>query len=160
MKINGLGSPQPLDSNKKNNRNPDVSRAGSDSARQADYVELAKTVKPADYANYSNSTSKGSSEKATSPKRFQRIGLSIQTGYYDSEQVKERISDKIIISPEFENIVSAYKLSQSASNNVNDSFWVRQNKLAEVQKKINDGFYKTPDNFGKFADKIIDYFGI
>jgi anti-sigma28 factor (negative regulator of flagellin synthesis) len=35
---------------------------------------------------------------------------------------------------------------------------VRHEKIAEIKKKIAEGFYDRPDNFGLIADGIIDYY--
>jgi len=159
MKIDGLGSLQPVDpKNKNDNAAKTDKQTATDSF--ADLVELAATEGSVNSAGYTDIKPAGTDELKSSSARLDRISHYLQSGYYDRQNIRERLSEKVIVSTDFGGIVSEYKQAGNTGNITGDTVEVRHSKIAEVQKMIDEDFYNNPASFGMFDDRIIDYFGV
>ncbi len=80
-------------------------------------------------------------------------------GYYEIDEVRRLISEKIMGSAEFSDVITDYYKSRvsagDAVNSVSD-----EEKIAAIRKKTATGFYDDPANFGIIAEKLIKSFGL
>jgi len=72
----------------------------------------------------------------------------------------KQAGDKVEISSEAKKLQDSSNLNSIASKTIKDTPEVREDKIAEVRQKINDGFYDQSNVASVLADKLIKEFGI
>jgi hypothetical protein len=162
MKIEGLGAPQQPDPKGKKIKNIDRSdKAKTSLPQSADSIELKKEAKDASKISYKPNLAQAEQQApADTSKNLSELKQKSSEGYYDSREIREKTSDKLIASNELKDVVKDYHLSEEAKKILSQIPEIRHDRIADVNQKIASGFYDNPSNFGDFADKIISYFGI
>lgn len=80
-----------------------------------------------------------------------------EQGFYETEEVRQKTSDKIIESSEFKDIVAHWAVNHMSSDKkIEDED--SADKISRIRLKAAAGFYNDPANFGSFADKIMKHF--
>jgi hypothetical protein len=163
MKIEGMGAPQQPDPKGKKNRNIDRADKAKDALKQsADSIELKKEARETGKAAaYKPDVARTEQPTTTdSGKNLAELQRKSSDGYYDSREVREQTSDKLLASNDLKDVVNDYHLSEATKEIMAQIPEVRHDRIADVNQKIAAGYYDNPANFGDFADKIISYFGI
>jgi hypothetical protein len=111
-------------------------------------------------AGYAEELKKGRPVQSTPSQDVQEAKQRNEKGYYDTPEVKQATSEKLIDSNELKDIVQNYHESNLAKEIQSTPVEVRHDKVAEVRQKLSDGFYNDPSNYGLFVDKIIGHFGL
>jgi hypothetical protein len=155
MRIDGMGpigQPEPKD--KKNDKTPKTAntpldkvdiKSSDNKANDAGYGESLKSAIMAQVERFENST---------------QIRRKSSSGYYEDSEIMRSISDKLIDSNELSDVVKKYHQANKTKNIESSKSEIRQEKVDEVKKKIEQDFYNDPANFEAFAQKIINHFGL
>lgn len=161
MKINAFGpppQPDPKDDKRKVSKQPDKPvgklKPGSDT------IDLAKGNIQSKQTSYNSRTHKSNVSNGKIKKDIVGLRQKSSFGHYDSIEVINKTSEKIIDSEELKDVVKQYHLSSLGTEKSAKTAAVRHEKIAEVKARINEGFFDNSENFGAIADKIIDHFGI
>lgn len=72
----------------------------------------------------------------------------------------KQAGDKVEISPEAKKLQDTSNLNGVASKTIKDTPDVREDKIAEIRQKINEGFYDQSNVASTLADKLLKEFGI
>lgn len=161
MKIEGFGSPhqtEPKDKkvkeSEKSDRTSEVQKTVSDS------VELNKNRKQINNTGYSQKLAQQGASDIALKKDLSELKNKTSNGYYDKHEIRERTSDRLIDSKVLKDVVKQYHLSNTSKEMLSNNSNIRHEKVADTKQKVVQGFYNDPQNFGKFADKIINHFGL
>ena len=76
----------------------------------------------------------------------------------DAAPVKQ--GDKVEISSEARKLQDTTSVKAAASKSIQDTPEVREDKIAEVRQKIQEGFYDQANISTALADKLLKEFGI
>jgi hypothetical protein len=155
MRIDGLGpvgQPEPKD--KKNEKTPRPIEKPLDKVDinqqegmigKAGYGESLKNAIIAQVERFENST---------------QIRRKSTSGYYEESEILKTISDKLIDSKELKDIIKDYQQANKTRAIQSADPSIRLDKVAEVKKKMEEGYYNDPANFDSFAQKLINHFGL
>lgn len=160
MKIEGLGMPQQPDPKDKKIKDTEKTDTNDNQKTVSDSIELSKSNNQVKDAGYSSQISQAGTSDVTSKKDYTELKDKTSTGYYDSQEVREKTSDKLIDSEELKDVVKEYHLSNLSKEITSKSTSIRHDKVAVARDRISQGFYDNPDNYGEFADKMINHFGL
>ena len=161
MKIEGMGAPQQPDPKaKKLKANTKTDGTRDTSRPKADSVELNQKNKQLEKAIYSPELAKGGTSDLSTRKDVSELRDKTANGFYDNYETRARISDRLIESEELKGVVEEFHLSNLSKEILAKSSDIRHDKVADVKQKIAQGFYDNPQNYGGFADKIINHFGL
>lgn len=72
----------------------------------------------------------------------------------------KKTSDKVEISSEAKKLSQSNNISAAAAKSIKNAPEVRQDKLAEIREKIQEGFYNQKDLTTILADNILKEFGL
>ncbi|NLI15039.1 MAG: flagellar biosynthesis anti-sigma factor FlgM [candidate division Zixibacteria bacterium] len=155
MRIEGLGPiGQPGPKDKKNDKT-----AGPVNT-PIDKVDLSQKNKKTGEAGYGESLKKALAAQAGQLENSNQIRQRTASGYYEETEVLKTISDKLIDSGELKDVVKEYQQLSKLKSIQSTEKPIRQDKVAEARKKMENGYYNDPTNFDSFAQKIIDHFGL
>jgi len=161
MKIEGFGSlhqPDPKDKKQKVSGKQD--KTNEKQPHVSDSINLTNSKKRADDVVYSTEVQKSDGKDYSIKKDISEVKQKSSSGHYDNYEVKKKTSEKLIDSRELSNVVHEYHLSNVSKEILAKTPEIRHEKIAEVKKKIEQGLYNNPENFGIIADKMIKHFGI
>jgi anti-sigma28 factor (negative regulator of flagellin synthesis) len=160
MKIDAFGplqQPDPKEEKQKASQRDD--RDKSFPPNKFDSIKINKDIKEPSSPGYAGRTGKSNSMNR-SDKDIDDLKHKSASGYYDTYEIKDKTSEKLIDSQELEDVVEQYRLSSLSQEVASKKSVVRFEKIAEAKKKIADGFFNNPANFEAIADKILDHFKI
>lgn len=155
MRIEGLGpigQPDPKD--KKNEK------AAKPTSTPLDKVDIKQHENKIGQAGYGESLKNALAAQAEKFENSTQIRRKSASGYYEESEILRSISDKLIDSSELKDVVKEYKQANKLMTIQSTESPVRQDKVAEVRRKMEEGYYNDPANFNSFAQKIIDHFGL
>lgn len=161
MKIGGLGVPQQPDPKARKPERADQSEKANDNKKPvSDLIELSKSGKPAAESGYAKEIQRGGQSESNANRDLSEVKNRTTNGYYDQPETKEKTSDKLINSEELKDVVDEYHLSRYSQEILAQTPVIRHDRVAEVKEKMTRGFYDNDENYGLFADRIIEHFGI
>jgi hypothetical protein len=155
MRIDGpgpIGQPEPKD--KKTDKSPKTANTPLDT------VDIKSSDSKVNDAGYGDSLKNAIMAQVERFENSTQIRRKSTSGYYEDSEIMRSISDKLINSKELSDVVKEYHQANKAKNVESSKTEIRQEKVDEVKKKIEQDFYNDPANFGAFAQKIIDHFGL
>lgn len=161
MKIEGLGLPQPPDPKGKKAREIKQADNTAENQRQvSDSIQISKNAQKQVEASYVQKIRKGGESEAENVRDLTEYKQKSAQGYYDSVESKEQTSEKLIASDDLKEVIKEYHYANVVNENIDYSAEVRHDKVAEIKKKVADGYYDDPTNFGNIADKLMNHFGV
>jgi hypothetical protein len=155
MRIDGLGpvgQPEPKD--KKSDKSPKAANT------PLDKVDIKSSDNKVNNAGYGDSLKSAIMAQVERFENSTQIRRKSASGYYEDSEIMRSISDKLIDSNELSDVVKEYHQANKTRNIESSKSEIRQEKVDEVKKKIEQDFYNDPANFEAFAQKIIDHFGL
>ena len=148
MRIDGL-SQQPKITQSQQRGSP--VRSEKDSERPGDVVEISKSAP--DVAELS---AQAKAAPAENNPRIQEIRQRVQSGYYDSRQVREQIADSLLASDGMREVVSDVAQMQTAKDQLAQVPDVREDRVDETRQRVDAGFYDTRQARQDTADSMLD----
>ena len=148
MRIDGL-SQQPKITQSQQRGSP--VRSEKDSERPGDVVEISKSAP--DVAELS---AQAKAAPAENNPRIQEIRQRVQSGYYDSRQVREQIADSLLASDGMREVVSDVAQMQTAKEQLAQVPDVREDRVEATRQRVDTGFYDTRQARQDTADRILD----
>ena len=148
MRIDGL-SQQPKITQSQQRGSP--VRSKKDSERPGDVVEISKSAP--DVAELS---AQAKAAPAENNPRIQEIRQRVQSGYYDSRQVREQIADSLLASEGMREVVSDVAQMQTAKEQLAQVPDVREDRVEATRQRVDTGFYDTRQARQDTADRILD----
>ena len=148
MRIDGL-SQQPKITQSQQRSSP--ARSKKDSERPGDVVEISKSAP--DVAELS---AQAKATPAENNPRIQEIRQRVQSGYYDSRQVREQIADSLLASDGMREVVSDVARMQTAKDQLAQVPDVREDRVDETRQRVDAGFYDTRQARQDTADSMLD----
>ena len=148
MRIDGL-SQQPKITQSQQRSSP--ARSKKDSERPGDVVEISKSAP--DVAELS---AQAKATPAENNPRIQEIRQRVQSGYYDSRQVREQIADSLLASDGMREVVSDVARMQTAKDQLAQVPEVREDRVDETRQRVDAGFYDTRQARQDTADSMLD----
>ena len=148
MRIDGL-SQQPKITQSQQRSSP--ARSKKDSERPGDVVEISKSAP--DVAELS---AQAKATPAENNPRIQEIRQRVQSGYYDSRQVREQIADSLLASDGMREVVSDVAQMQTAKKQLAQVPDVREDRVDAIRQRVDAGFYDTRQARQDTADRILD----
>jgi anti-sigma28 factor (negative regulator of flagellin synthesis) len=155
MRIEGIGpigQPEPKD--KKNEKSPNPANTGLDK------VDITSSEEKINGAGYGDSLKNAIIARGERAESYARIRRQTSSGYYDEPDVIQSTSDKFLESMELIDIVDEYHQANKTNQIGESTTEIRHEKVTEIKKKLEQGFYDDPANFQSFAQKLIDHFGL
>lgn len=155
MRIEGLGpigQPEPKDKKSE--------KAVKPSNTPLDKVDIKQQDNKIGQAGYGESLKNALAAQAEKFENSAQIRRKSASGYYEESEILKTISDKLIDSSELKDVIKEYQQANKVRTIQSTESPVRQDKVDEVRKKMEEGFYNDPANFNSFAQKIIDHFGL
>jgi len=153
MRIEGLGPlQQPDPKEKKPEKNQKQQNASPDR------VEIAKRGTKAANAGYEVKRPRPTESNRT--RDFSNVKKRSSNGYYEKPEVRQSTSEKLIDSKELGDVVDKYHQAFRANELGKKSPEIRHDKVAQVKRKVAEGFYNNPQNYDPIAKKIIHHFGL
>jgi hypothetical protein len=155
MRIDGLkpfGQPDPKD--KKTDKTPKLAN------QPLDKLDINSSDNKVNKAGYGESLKNAIMAQVERFENATQIKRKSASGFYEESEIMQTISDKLIDSNELSDVVKEYHKANLAKISEVSESQTRQEKIAEVKKKIEEDFYNNPANYEAFAQKIIDHFGL
>ena len=148
MRIEGL-SPQPKVSQAQQ-RSPAV-RSKKDSGRAGDVVEISKSAQ-----EVSELSTQAKATSVDNSARIQEIRAKVESGYYDSRQVREQIADSLLESGGMREVVDDIAQVQVAKEELKQVPDTREDRVDQARGRVGSGFYDSPQVREETADGILD----
>lgn len=160
MKIEGFG---PLQQPEPRNKKADEAKRAANPADmpkgEPDKIDLSGTGKDRS-GIYTSDLKQGASSINDIQKDLEKVKKQSQNGYYDTPQARSETSEKLIDNDDFKEVVRQYHLAKLADESGEMTIQDRPDKIAEIKKKVAEGFFNNPANYGAFADRVIKRFGL
>lgn len=147
MRIEGLS--QPPKTQQSGQRGEGV-RQKKDSGRAGDVVEISKGPEAADLT----ALAKAVPEELGA--RVQEIRARVQSGYYNSEEVRERIADALLESDGLQEVVADISQVQIAKEKLAEIPDTRDEEVQQARQRVGTGFYETEQVRQDTADRMLD----
>ena len=148
MRIDGLPNQPKIQ--QANQRNESV-RQKKPGARAGDVVEISATAQEA--AELS-ATLKAAPE-VTNP-RLAEVQARVQSGYYNSDEVRHQIADALLGSDGMREVVDDVAQTRVAKEKLESVPDVREERVSEARTRVADGHYDRADVRRETVDKVID----
>ena len=148
MRIKGLS--QPPKTSQANQRS-DVARAKQDSGRAGDVVEISQ--KAQEVADLS-AAAKAAPEELNP--RIQEIRGRVESGYYNSREVREQIADVMLDADGLKEVVADITQVQLAKQELEQISDTRPEEVAKARQRVENGFYDSGQVRQDTADRILD----
>ena len=146
MRIDGLPDLPPKVT--QGNQRTDSAKVGK-SARGEDVVELSQSAKEvADLAA-------AAKQERVNP-RIEAVRERVTSGYYDSQEVRERIADRLLRSGNLQEVVDEIVVSKGAKQQLDEIPDTRPARVDEAKQRVSGGFYDTPEVRNETAERILD----
>ena len=88
--------------------------------------------------------------------RIQEVRARVQSGYYNSRQVREEIADSLLSSGGMQEVVSDIAETQVAKQQLAQVPDTRAERVDEARERVDSGFYDRPQIRQDTADRILD----
>lgn len=148
MRIDGL-SHQPKVSQAQQ-RNAPV-RGKKEDGRAGDVVEISQGAQ-----DVSELSALARSEAAEANPRIDEIKQRVESGYYDSRQVREQIADSLLESDGLKEVVSDIAVFRGVRQQLDEVPDVRAEKVDDARERVGSGFYDRAEVRLDTADRILD----
>ncbi len=126
-------------------------RSNNESARADDVVEISRGAQ-----EVSELSALARAESTETNPRVDEIKRRVESGYYNARQVREQIADALLDSPGMRNDVSDVAVFKGAQEALDDVPDVRESKVSEARKRVENGFYHRGEIQRDTADRILD----
>ena len=126
-------------------------RSNNESARADDVVEISRGAQ-----EVSELSALARAESTEANPRIDEIKRRVESGYYNARQVREQIADALLDSPGMRNDVSDVAVFKGAQEALDDVPDVRESKVSEARKRVENGFYHRGEIQRDTADRILD----
>ena len=147
MRIEGLSQPPKT---QQTGQRGDGVRQKKDSGRAGDVVEISKGPEVADLTALAKSAPE---ELGT---RVQEIRARVQSGYYNSEEVREKIADALLESDGLQEVVSDISQVRIAKEKLAEIPDTRDEEVQQARQRVGTGFYETEQVRQDTADRMLD----
>ena len=148
MRIDGLSHKPKISQTKQRNAPTRGKREGE---RADDVVEISKGAQ-----DVSELSALARSEAAESNPRINEIKERVESGYYNSRQVREQIADSLLESDGLKAAVSDIEVFRGARQQLDAVPDVRAEKVDDARQRVGSGFYDRAEVRLGTADKILD----
>ncbi len=148
MRIDGL-SHQPKVSQAQQ-RNAPV-RDKEEGGRAGDVVEISRGAQ-----NVSELSALARSEATEANPRIDEIKQRVESGYYDSRQVREQIADSLLESDGLKEAVADIAVFKGVRQQLDQVPDVRADKVDDARQRVGSGFYDRAEVRVDTADRILD----
>ncbi|MGY8823117.1 MAG: flagellar biosynthesis anti-sigma factor FlgM [Candidatus Latescibacterota bacterium] len=148
MRIDGLSHQLKISQAQQRNA---PARGKNESERADDVVEISKGAQ-----DVSDLSALARSEAAETNPRINEIKQRVESGYYDSRQVREQIADSLLESDGLKEAVSDIGTFQVARQQLDEVPEVRAEKVDDARQRVGNGFYDRAEVRLDTADKILD----
>lgn len=148
MRIDGL-SPQPKVSQAQERNTTDRSKKTSD--RPDDVVEISRSGQ-----DVSTLSTLAKSAPAEANPRIQEIRGRVESGYYNSRQVREQIADSLLESENLREVVSEINQVQVAKQQLSEIPDIREDRVDTARQRVGSGFYDESQVRQDTADRVLD----
>lgn len=146
MRIDGLPDLPPKVT--QSNQRTDSAKVGK-SGRGEDVVDLSQSAKEvADLAA-------AAKEERVNP-RIEAVRARVASGYYDSEEARQRIADRLLRSGNLREVVDEIAVSRGAKQRLDEVPDTRPGRVDEAKQRVSRGFYDTPEVRNETAERILD----
>ena len=147
MRIEGLS--QPPKTQQSGQRGEGV-RQKKDSGRAGDVVEISKGPEAADLT----ALAKAVPEELGA--RVQEIRARVQSGYYNSEEVREKIAGALLDADSIRPVAEEVAEVRTVRRQLDSVPDVRSERVAETRERAASGYYDQTQIRRETADSIID----
>ena len=148
MRIEGL--PQPPKTSQTGQRS-DVARQKKGSGRPDDVVEISRSAQEvADLG----ALAKAAPEEL-SP-RIQEVRSRVQSGYYDSQDVRREIAGALLESDGLREVVGDVSQAQVARRKLAEIPDTRPEQVNQARQRVGSGFYDSEQVRQETAERILD----
>jgi len=148
MRIEGL-SQQPKVSQTQQRHTAVRTKKGSE--QSSDVVEISKSAQ-----DVSELGAQAQAAPTGNEARIQEVRARVQSGYYDSRQVREEIASSLLSSGGMEEVVSDIAQTQVVKQQLAEVPDTRIERVDEARQRVDSGFYDTPQVQRDTADRILD----
>ncbi len=148
MRIDGLSQQPKITQSQQ--RNTPV-RSKKDGERPGDVVEISSSAP--DVAELS---AQAKATPAENNPRIQEIRQRVQSGYYDSRQVREQIADSLLATDGMQEMVSDIAQVQMAKEQLAQVPDIREDRVDATRQRVDSGFYDTRQAQLDTADSILN----
>ena len=148
MRIDGL-SQQPKITQSQQRSAP--VRSKKDGERPGDVVEISKSA-----PDVGELSAQAKATPAENNPRIQEIRQRVQSGYYESRQVREQIADSLLASDGMREVVSDVAQMQTAKEQLAQVPDVREDRVDATRQRVDAGFYDTRQARQDTADSMLD----
>ena len=148
MRIDGL-SPQPKTTPSQQRSAPVRSKKGSEPP--GDVVEITKNAP--DVAELSAQIKGAAVDNSA---HIQEIRQRVQSGYYDSRQIREQIADSLLAADSMQEVASDIAQAKVAKEQLDQVPDIREDRVEETRQRVDSGFYDTRQTRLDTADSILD----
>jgi hypothetical protein len=125
--------------------------ARQEDVRPGDVVEISQEVQ-----DVTRLSALAKSAKSEPNPRLQEIRTRVQSGYYDSPQVRERTAEALLAAAPLRETVSEIAQARAAKQVLADIPEVREDRVKESRRRVGTGFYDSPQVRRETAARILD----
>ena len=148
MRIEGLSQPPKT---QQTGQRGDGVRQKKESGRAGDVVEISKG--PQEVADLAAAAKAAPEELGT---RVQEIRARVQSGYYNSQEVREQIADALLESDGLEEVVSDISQVRVAKEKLGQIPDTRDAEVQQARQRVGTGFYETEQVRQETAERMLD----
>lgn len=148
MRIDGL--PQQPKVSRTQQRNT-TDRSKEASGRPDDVVEISQSSQ-----DVSGLSALARSTPAEANPRIQEVRARVESGYYNSRQVREQIADSLLESGNMRDVVSEIDQVQVAKQQLAEIPDTREDRVDTARQRVGSGFYDESQVRQDTADGILD----
>ena len=148
MRIDGLPNQPKIQ--QANQRNESV-RQKKPGARAGDVVEISETAQEAAEL----SAALKAAPEATNP-RLAEVQARVQSGYYNSDEVRQQIADALLSSDGMRQVVDDVAQTRVAKEKLESVPDVREESVSQARERVASGHYDQAGVRQATADKIVD----
>jgi anti-sigma28 factor (negative regulator of flagellin synthesis) len=92
--------------------------------------------------------------------RLDLIKAHILSGFYNRQEIVAATAGAVLKSQALHLLLDRYELYNAIPQEPQDRTDTRKLKLAEIKRRIDDGFYDDPNNLAELAERIISRMGL
>jgi len=148
MRIDGLPSQPKVPQSQERDT---AARAKKTSDRPGDVVEISQSAQ-----DVSELSALAKSLPAETSPRIQEIRARVESGYYNSHQVREQIADSLLESDGLQEAVSDIAQFRAAKQRLTQIPDTREDRVDVARQRVGTGFYDQSQVRQDTAERILD----
>lgn len=148
MRIEGLSQPLKVTPSSSRSESVRQKKAGSHSG---DVVEISSSAQ-----DVSALTAKLKVAPEELNPRLEEIQARVQSGYYNSQEVRQQIADALLESDPLQGVLSDIAQTQAARQQLAQVPEVRQEQVDQARQRVNSKFYDSAEVRQETAQRMLD----